>query len=74
MPKAYTDVPGCLPNTVKRSITTNRNLDPLNPSYVLPGHTEPNPGIDAYGPIGSSMGMKASALHALAAKVQDSIT
>jgi len=69
MPKAYGDVPGCLPNSVKRAISTARQVNPLNPTYVLPGHSEPNPGADAYGPQGSSMGMKASALHALASKV-----
>ena len=56
MPKVYNDVPGCNPDTVKKAITTNRNLNPLDPQYKFPGHTEEIVfGLNAYGPEGSSM-------------------
>jgi hypothetical protein len=56
MPKAYNDIPGCNPDTVQKAITTNRHLNPLDPKYQFPGHSEGlDHGFNAYGPEGCSM-------------------
>jgi len=37
------DIPGAQNGTLKKGMTTTRQLDPLWPSYVVPGHSEPEP-------------------------------
>jgi len=37
------DIPGAQTGTLKKGIETKRQLDPLWPSYKVPGHTEPLP-------------------------------
>ena len=49
MPKAYNDCPGVSVGTLKRSIETKRQVNPLNPAYQNPGHTEPGAGLDCFG-------------------------
>lgn len=56
VPKVYNDVDGCAPDTVKKCIQTKRRLNPLDPDYIIPGHSEfAAAGNEAYGPEGSSM-------------------
>lgn len=56
MPKVFSDVEGCNPDTVKKCIETKRNLNPLTPIYVFPGHSEPQEiGLSAFGEEGCSM-------------------
>lgn len=33
-------MPGAQSGTLKKGIVTNRTNDPLNPNYVVPGHSE----------------------------------
>ena len=37
------DITGAQATTLKKGITTSRHLDPLWPSYTVPGHSEPVP-------------------------------
>ena len=56
MPKSYQDIPGNKADTLKKSIITERNLNPLDPAYNMPGHSEPlESGNAAYGEEGCSM-------------------
>lgn len=71
MPKSFNDLPFCNPSSLKRGIVSNRHINPLDPTYALPGHSEPNAGLDAFGPEGCSMGMKVAALHAMAKKTDE---
>jgi hypothetical protein len=66
MPKAFTDLEGCKTNTVKRSIQTKRNINPLDPVYKMPGHSEPAD-VAAWTAEGCSMSkpMKTSNVNAL---------
>ena len=57
MPKSYNDIPGNKADTLKKCMTTDRHLNPLDPAYQFPGHSEPvEAGLAAYGAEGSSMG------------------
>lgn len=38
-----TDIPGAQTGSLKKGMTSTRHLDPLWPSYTLPGHSEPGP-------------------------------
>lgn len=56
MPKAYDDIPGCKADTLKKSMQTVRHINPLDPDYKFPGHSEQFvAGLQAYGEEGSSM-------------------
>lgn len=37
------DIPGAQVGTLKKGMETGRHLDPLWPTYVVPGHSEPGP-------------------------------
>mmetsp|Transcript_6872 Transcript_6872/g.6166 ORF Transcript_6872/g.6166 Transcript_6872/m.6166 type:complete len:94 (-) Transcript_6872:464-745(-) len=37
------DIPGAQIGTLKKGMSTQRHLDPQNPGYTFPGHTEPEP-------------------------------
>ena len=51
------DILGSKASTLKRSVTTKRNCNPLNPEYAMPGHAEGfNIANDPYGHAFSSMG------------------
>ena len=51
------DILGSKASTLKRAVTTKRNCNPLNPEYVIPGHSEGfNIANDPYGQAFSSMG------------------
>ena len=51
------DIDGCGPDTVVRGPSTKRCLNPLNPTYQIPGQAEKGNNIidDPYGAAASSM-------------------
>lgn len=38
-----TDIGGAQVGTLKKGMSTNRHVDPQNPAYANPGHSEPEP-------------------------------
>jgi hypothetical protein len=52
------DIFGAQASTLKKGITTGRHLDPLWPSYKVPGHTEPPPVYTRNGKPASTSALK----------------